>query len=495
MRPIIKNTVDNQDQLQYVLDEIKRTNLTLEHMTADNPKRAFLRFAQQHSSKNGCEYCFEIGVSFRKSNSVETFKIVQKIKKKKSDIESKIELLDEDKDSEQIQTLLDMLKHLSETESMAKINKTFSHIVWPANTRNGESRTKEKILDIVEQIEAGIELTPAQKMGIKGRSPLLDIEGFDFIKGIQTEYMHLVALGVVKRLLELCFSVGETRSRVTKTKLTPPTVFNELMKTIKFVREFSRRARILDLSIMKAQEMRNILLFFFPLITECLSGKEKEVKLWEMFAFMIRACILPENEFSNVNIANIKYCLEKFYILYEQLFGPQNCTYSVHVLCSHLMMMRESGPLTETSAYKFEAFYAELRNSFQPGTQSVLKQMFQTVLLKRMLGNHVCQEKIFYSEKDTALECNSLIYTYENNVHLIYKIQSIENNDFICNQLGNHPIEFPCTNMLNWASVGVYRKGGLSSENVVVKREQVAGKVLKVKNVLLTCPVNIMREK
>ena len=494
IRPINKQYLDNQDQLRSVLNDVVRNGLQIEAMVADNPKRAFLRFSLQFSSKNGCEYCFQTGVSFRKCNNEESNSFVDKMKQQKKDVLNQIKLLDQETNSEQIKTLQTLLQNIEEAEKMVKKQKKSSHIVWPANTRDGEPRTVEKILEIVEKIESGIELSLAEKKGIKGRSLLLDIEGFDFIHGIQTEYMHLVALGVVKRLLELCFNVGELRPRQIKTKLASTEKFNESMKNVKFPKESSRRARKLDLSVMKAQEMRNILIFLFPLVTQCLS-LEKEIKIWEMFAFMVRACILPEMEYANVNVINIKYCLKHFYILYEQLYGVQNCTYSVHVFCSHLLQMRKSGPLTETSAFKFEAFYAELRNSFQPGTPSVLKQMFQSIILKRILSSHVCKETIFYSEKDTALECNSLIYVYENNVHVIYKIQSIRNDTFICNQLGNHQAEFPCTTMLNWSSVGVYRKGGLSSVDVHVKKQCVAGKVIKVHNYLITCPVNILREK
>ena len=144
-----------------------------------------------------------------------------------------------------------------------------------------------------------------------------------------------------------------------------------------------------------------------------------------MLAFMVRACILPEEEFQAVNVNSIKYCQKHFYITYQQLFGERNCTYSIHVISSHIFQMRAKGPLTEVSAYKFESFYGELRNSFQPGTVSVVKQMFQSVLLKRMLSKHVCYESIYYSEKDTALECNNLIYVFESNTHVIYKIKSI----------------------------------------------------------------------
>ena len=142
-----------------------------------------------------------------------------------------------------------------------------------------------------------------------------------------------------------------------------------------------------------------------------------------MSSHWVRACILPEDEFTLVNVNEIKYCQKTFYILYQNLFGKKNCTYSIHVFVCHLLEIRSQGPLTETSAFVFESFYAELRKSFQPGTVSVVKQMFQSVLLKIILSKHVGQEKIHYSEKDTALECNSLIYAFDSNERVIYKIK------------------------------------------------------------------------
>lgn len=215
-----------------------------------------------------------------------------------------------------------------------------------------------------------------------------------------------------------------------------------------------------------------------------------------MLAFMTRACIIPENKFEGVNINSVKYCQKTFYTMYEHLFGERNCTYSIHVYISHLLQIRAKGPLPETSAFRFESFYGELRNSFQPGTNSVVKQMFEKVMLRRILSKHICEENIYLRVKDTPTECNSLIYVYESGVHLIYKIQKIEENgNLICNQLGNHDVEFPTTNMLNWSSVGVYRKGGLSSIDVNVSKKNVCGKVLKVGKYLITCPISILREK
>ena len=75
--------------------------------------------------------------------------------------------------------------------------------------------------------------------------------------------MHLGCLGVVKRLIELTFNIGESRKRVTKRKLSDANLFNSLMSSVQVAREFSRRCRQLNFGVFKAQEFRNIILFFF----------------------------------------------------------------------------------------------------------------------------------------------------------------------------------------------------------------------------------------
>ena len=139
--------------------------------------------------------------------------------------------------------------------------------VWPASSNQpANKRDMDNIYRIVELLrlkEAGeldVNLSADDVQGFVGRSKFLDIPNFDFIHCIPTEYMHGVCLGVMKRLLEVTFSVGEKRVRVTTRKLSSPFLYNQLMREIKVPREFSRRARQLDLSVLKAQELRNILI-------------------------------------------------------------------------------------------------------------------------------------------------------------------------------------------------------------------------------------------
>ena len=150
--------------------------------------------------------------------------------------------------------------------------------------------------------------------------------------------------------------------------------------------EFSRRVRHLDLAIMKAQELRNIILFFFPLVLQCIEDTHPlEHVVWLSLAFTIRACTLPNTEFFHVDKTSLKMCLDQFYTVFNEVFGNQNCSYSIHVVSSHLLQIRGKNPLTFNSAFKFESFYSEMKNCFKPGTTSPLKQLFCNVLMKSCL--------------------------------------------------------------------------------------------------------------
>ena len=162
---------------------------------------------------------------------------------------------------------------------------------------------------------------------------------------------------------------------------------------------------------------------------------------------------------------------------------------------SHIDKIRAHGPLTLTSAFGFEAFYGEMRNSFTPGTKSPLKQILRKVLLKRALSYHCCEATIYYSPKDTNMECNSIVYTFHGNEYKLYKIVSIEDNNFECKIIEKSETMFPQTPTLHWSKVGVFKSGEITDEIEFIERKQIAGKVIRVKDLFITCPNNVLQEK
>lgn len=481
VRPLRKASVDNKEQFNLFLQDIIQTEAQIKQYIADNLKRATGKGCKNHASGYPCEYCFACGTRFLiKSNSKESKVHFNKIRDqlKNSNLEN----------SQTLEAELNKAEKLMATRKRTQI-------VWPASSANAEPRTTEKIIDIVERIEREGTLPPDEAKGVVTRSPLLSIPNFDFVMDTPAEYLHSGCSGVVKKLIELTFSVGESRVRNTKRKLSDPAMFNRLMQHIKMVYEFSRRNRDLDFAVLKAQEYRNIILFYVPIVLKCIDKPAQERKVWLLLCYMIRACVLPIQEFKAIDLEELRELCHQFYELYERLFTQLNCTYNTHIISSHLIELRYHGPLTFTSAFRFESFYGEIRNSFTPGTKSTLKQIFKKILIKRILSFHCCENTIFYSNRETALEDNTLIYKYENSVHLIYKIKEVREDYVVCFKQGRYPSSFPELPRVNFTKVGIYKKGPLSNEIVKIDKNMIAGKVLKVDDFFITCPNNVLREK
>ena len=210
---------------------------------------------------------------------------------------------------------------------------------------------------------------------------------------------------------------------------------------------------------------------------------------------MVRSSVLPTQEFYQINLQDMTNTSAEFYELFEELYGPLNCTYSIHTFCSHLLEIRTHGPLTQTSAFKFESFYGEMRRAFVPGTPSPTKQIMKNILLKRKLRKHICENHLYISNYDTCLESNSLIYTYASKNYNIYKISDINGQTVMCQKIGKYPVNFIETPSINWGQVGLFRRGGMCEEITTLNTSEICGKVMNVGKYMVTCPKNVLNEK
>lgn len=207
------------------------------------------------------------------SNKSTVALIEKKFKLRENQISQQIQQLEqEEQDSSNETEELLNLRELLEVNKTERENELKKHgkkqLTWPASTMNGELRTIDNITAISNEIENNPEILkndPEFCKGIKGKSLLLNQPFFNLLKDAPCEYMHLVCLEIVRRMIELTFKVGENRTRNTKRPLSDPKLFNDLISSIQLTREFSRRCRNLDFAVMKASEFRNLLLFFSQL--------------------------------------------------------------------------------------------------------------------------------------------------------------------------------------------------------------------------------------
>lgn len=122
----------------------------------------------------------------------------------------------------------------------------------------------------------------------------------------------------------------------------------------------------------------------------------------------------------------------------------------------------------------------------------------EKLYLKQTIGYHSCEKTIYYSEKDTALESNSIVYTNSNSMYKMYQIIHIDkdNPDILhCNEQGRIELEFSEAKDVDWTKVGVFQEGAIGQEVIPIERKEVHGKVLKVSSLLITCPNNVLQEK
>ena len=350
---------------------------------------------------------------------------------------------------------------------------------------------------ITDQIAEGAELSRDECKGFYGTSVFLHQDNFNFIECVPAEYMHSGCIGVGKRMVELTFNVGDNRERVTKRKLSDAATYNLLIILVLVPREFNRRFRNLDFGVLKAQEFRNII-FFFPIVLKCIPQEfVKERKTWLQLTYILRACVLPNEEFAEISNNVIKTTSTSFYKNFESIYGEKNCSYSIHMIGNHLLDIKGDEPLTSKSAFKYEDFYAELRNLFQPGTTAPSKQILKNCYMKRSLENHNCEKSIYYDIEKSGKENNSLVYIFdENKKYKFYNIvEKIDENNFKCNPQGRFVYKCDILKDVNWDKVGVFQIGPYSNDTVTINRKQIHGKVLKVDKFFLTCPNNVLREK
>ena len=445
IRPINKYKMDDQIHFKSVLDDINENQCHLENAIGDNPKRSgCFRCALSSSSTYACEYCTSKAVYWSEEGKK-------------------------------------------------------GHLTWPYSTSEGSERTIEDIIEITDKIKSGENvLTKDEKKGFWGVSHLLKQENFHFINSVRVEYMHSGCIGIVKRLVQLTFNTGENRERRIKRKLSDVSKYNTQISLVKAPHESSRRLRNLDLGVMKAQELRNIILIYFPLVINCIPNTfPREKKIWFQLTYVLRACTLPNKQFNEISNKVIEETALAFYKNFEYMFGQKNCTYSVHVVSSHILQIRGDQPLTETSAFKYENFYSELRNLFQAGTISPTKQILRNCYMKRQLEKHACERKIFYDIEKKGKENNSLVYYVDDeNEHKIFQIiKKIDENNFICNPQGRYNYKCDLLSHLDWGKVGVFKAGPFSHEEIKLERRQIEGKVIRVDNLFITCSNNILREQ
>lgn len=341
--------------LFHFLQELRYSNLTLRYFIADAPMRAKLMGMSGHSGNYPCAKCLarKVGPGFPASTAIG-----------------------------------------QEKRTAGSVNAALHYIERNCRGKDGKvaEPKKKKDLEVVK--------------GIRAVSPLASVEDFDMLKQIPTESMHLVDLGVVRKMVKISFDYPAGTKRVSFN--TPDlSLLDEELETVKVPTEFSRRTRGVDPTVWKAEEYRNLILAFFPIVVRHMTSVQCR-EIWYLTVYIVRAVNLPMDVMREAGVTDA--LVLKWYQKFQSVFGIHNCSYNVHCF-SHILEVRKLGPLSETSAVRYEDMYGVLKRNFHAGTQSMGKQASQNSLVSLTYGHHCCQKSVTFKEKETQKNSDVILYT------------------------------------------------------------------------------------
>lgn len=214
----------------------------------------------------------------------------------------------------------------------------------------------------------------SDKLHHKAKSPFLDTE-IDMVRQFPLDYMHLICLGVMKRLLQIWTSDEDHGLNADEIAV----INNRIAKYKEcFPGEFNRKGRPLeDLCRWKATEFRCFLLYSGPLILKGILSNDK-YEHFMVFHTCIRILCSPTSTMGDYHFA--KEWLNYFVDHFGHIYGVHHLVYNVHSL-SHIAddCIYFNAPLDNFSAFPFENYLGKMKKLLR-GTRKPMAQLYKRLI-------------------------------------------------------------------------------------------------------------------
>lgn len=222
-----------------------------------------------------------------------------------------------------------------------------------------------------------------QKDHHTGSSILESIPNINMVKDFPSDPMHLIFLGIVKKLVSLWCN------RKHKQKLS----FYQMSEISKLLRdqrvnipsEFNRKSRSLfESKRWKATEFRTFVLYIGPVVLKFILNPDRYI---HFLTLHVAITILSNSKYMKQYLDYVKSLLQYFVETFITLYGKENASHNLHNLL-HICDAEKFGTLQEFSAFPFENYL-----------QSILKMIGKN---NNELQQIVCR----ISERNYCINCN-----------------------------------------------------------------------------------------
>ena len=199
----------------------------------------------------------------------------------------------------------------------------------------------------------------------KGVSPLVALE-IDLIAAFPLDYMHLLCLGVMKKLI-INWMRGNLQIRLSSAQIKM--CCDRLSQFIPHVcTEFCRKPRsLLEIDRWKASELRNCLLYYGPLVLRSVLHDE----LYHHFMILFVAVrILASAALAHMHDYAAKL-LNTFVLQLRKLYGETSLIYNMHSLIHLTDDVVALGPLDTFSCFQFENKLGCIKKQLRSGSKAL----------------------------------------------------------------------------------------------------------------------------
>lgn len=196
-----------------------------------------------------------------------------------------------------------------------------------------------------------------------GVTPLTKIKHFNLICGFELDHMHMVYLGVMKRLLQTWIKVrGSEHSILMRNIVLMNRTMWSLSKCIPY--EFQRKPRsFMELDRWKATEFRLFTLYIGPIILKNILTTKK----FKHFLYLHCAIVIVSSKRFIEKYGSIAIILiNKFFKKTLNIYGETMCVYNFHSIV-HLVTeaVHKKQSINEISCFPFESCLGKLLKSIR----------------------------------------------------------------------------------------------------------------------------------
>lgn len=246
-----------------------------------------------------------------------------------------------------------------------------------------------------------------------GKTILEEVPSFDFIKRVPLDYMHLVCLGVMKKILVMWISGKPPNKFSLKTIQDVSQQLSSLHPYIPV--EFSRKPRPLEeVGRWKATELRQFLMYTGPIVLRNAFEKScNDVRFIHFSTLHVAMRILASKNLDH-SYEFASDLLKSFVKNFSSLYGPHHVSHNVHGLIHLAEDVKHFGDLESIAAFPFENFMQALKKSIR----KFEKPLQQVVLRYEEAINVIATGELSGSDHHLESQCKTV---YVNNFILSTK--------------------------------------------------------------------------